>query len=41
MSHNLFDSRRQFTMSPRKTGNYYSLAALESAGLGKIFVRSR
>jgi aconitate hydratase len=36
MSHNLFDSRRQFTMSPGKTGNYYSLAALESAGLGKI-----
>ena len=33
--HNLFDSRKTFTLKSGKTGIYYSLAALEKAGLGK------
>jgi len=36
MSHNLFDSLREFKFRSKKTGKYYSLAALEEAGLGKI-----
>ncbi len=36
MSHNLFDSRKTFTLSNGTTGTYYALAALEAAGLGKI-----
>jgi len=34
--HNLFDSRKQFKLRSGKTGTYYSLAALEAAGLGKV-----
>jgi aconitate hydratase len=36
MPHNLFDALRKFTLKNGKTGSYYSLAALEIAGLGKI-----
>ena len=35
MSHNLFESLQQFTYGG-KTGQYYSLPALEKAGLGKV-----
>ena len=35
MSHNLFDSLQEFKYGD-KTGKYYSLPALEKAGLGKI-----
>src|SRR5215218_9258750 len=36
MSHNLFDSRKTFTLASGASGTYYSLPALEAAGLGKI-----
>src|SRR5206468_8864543 len=36
MSHNLFDSRKTFSLAGGGTGTYYSLPALEAAGLGKI-----
>ena len=36
MSHNLFDSLKEFTPARGKKGRFYSLAALEKAGLGKI-----
>ena len=36
MTHNLFDSHQQFPMADGATGGYYSLPALEKAGLGKI-----
>ena len=36
MPRNLFDSLRPFSLSSGKTGKYYSLAALEAAGLGKV-----
>ena len=35
MSHNLFDSLQQFSYGG-KTGQFYSLPALEKAGLGKV-----
>jgi aconitate hydratase len=35
MAHNLFNSLQDFTIGARK-GKYYSLAALEKAGVGKI-----
>jgi aconitate hydratase len=35
MAHNLFNSLQDFTIGARK-GRYYSLAALEKAGIGKI-----
>src|SRR3954468_20531512 len=35
MSHNLFESLQQFSYGG-KTGQYYSLPALEKAGLGKV-----
>ena len=35
MSHNLFESLQQFQYGG-KSGRYYSLAALEKAGLGKV-----
>ena len=35
MSHNLFNSLQQFQYGG-KTGQYYSLPALEKAGLGKV-----
>ena len=36
MSHNLHDTLQQFKLSSGKTGKFYSLPALEKAGLGKI-----
>ena len=38
MTHNLFNSLQQFKLASGKTGKFYSLAALESAGLGNITV---
>jgi hypothetical protein len=35
MVHNLFNSLQDFTIGAKK-GRYYSLAALEKAGLGKV-----
>jgi len=34
--HNLFDALKTFTPTPGQTASYYSLAALEKAGLGRI-----
>ena len=36
MAHNLFDSLKEFKLASGKTGQFYSLAALEGAGLGKV-----
>lgn len=36
MPHNLFNSLREFKPSSGESGKYYSLAALEAAGLGKV-----
>src|SRR5437867_10831376 len=36
MSHNLFDSLQQFKSASGLTGQYYSLGALEKAGIGKV-----
>ena len=36
MSHNLFDTFKQFKLGNGTTGHYYSLPALEAAGVGKI-----
>jgi aconitate hydratase len=36
MKHNLFNSLQQFRTASGVTGQYYSLSALEKAGLGKI-----
>src|SRR5438132_617475 len=36
MAHHLYDSLQRFTTAAGKTGQFYSLAALEKAGLGKI-----
>src|SRR5687767_12089423 len=36
MSHNLFNSRQQFDLGAGSKGTFYSLPALEEAGLGKI-----
>ena len=36
MTHNLFDSLKTFTLRSGATGRFYSLPALEAAGLGKI-----
>ena len=36
MGHNLYNSLRQFALEDGKSGNFYSLPALEEAGLGKI-----
>lgn len=36
MSHSLFNSLQQFTTSSGQTGKFYSLPALEAAGVGKI-----
>ena len=36
MTHNLFDSLKTFTLRSGGTGRFYSLPALEAAGLGKI-----
>jgi aconitate hydratase len=35
-AHNLFDSLKTFTLASGTTGRFYSLPALEAAGLGKI-----
>ncbi|MBC8135029.1 MAG: aconitate hydratase, partial [Fibrella sp.] len=34
--HNLFHSRQTFSFDAGKTGNYYSLPALEAAGVGPV-----
>src|SRR3989449_11226425 len=36
MAHNPYDSLQRFTTPAGKTGQFYSLPALEAAGLGKI-----
>jgi aconitate hydratase len=36
MSHNLYDALQQFSIDGGRTGRYYSLPALEKAGLGKV-----
>src|SRR5712691_3638769 len=36
MAHNLYDSLQRFTTAAGKTGQFYSLPALEKAGMGKI-----
>jgi aconitate hydratase len=36
VSHNLFDSLKEFTFGPSGSGRYYALPALEAAGLGKV-----
>jgi aconitate hydratase len=36
MPHNLYDTYKEFKLASGKTGKYYSLPALEKAGLGKI-----
>src|SRR5438876_7488245 len=36
MAHNLYDSLQRFTTAAGKTGQFYSLPALEKAGVGKI-----
>ncbi|MFZ9530495.1 MAG: aconitate hydratase AcnA, partial [Burkholderiales bacterium] len=36
MANNAFNSLREFKLKSGKTGKYYSLAALEEAGLGKV-----
>jgi aconitate hydratase len=36
MSHNLFDSYRDFKLASGATGKHYSLPALEKAGVGKV-----
>jgi aconitate hydratase len=36
MTHNLFDSLKEFRLANGTTGRYYALPALETAGLGKV-----
>ncbi|UJP04468.1 MAG: aconitate hydratase [Nitrosomonas sp.] len=36
MSHNLFGTLQEFTISPKNHAHYYSLPALEKSGIGKI-----
>jgi aconitate hydratase len=36
MAHNLYQSLQSFRTGGGKTGRYYSLPALEQAGVGKI-----
>jgi aconitate hydratase len=36
MAHNLFDTLKPLPLPSGRTGQYYSLAALEAAGLGKV-----
>src|SRR5215475_10048689 len=36
MPHNAFNTLQEFKLASGKTGKYYSLAALESTGLGKV-----
>jgi len=36
MSHNLFNSFQEFAPGASKKGKFYSLPALEKAGIGKI-----
>ena len=36
MSHNLYDSQQDFKFGAGKSGKYYSLPALEKAGVGKV-----
>ena len=36
MSHNLFNSLQEFKLASGATGRFYSLPALEAAGVGKV-----
>ena len=36
MAHNLFDTLHNFTLASGKSGKFYSLPALEKAGIGKV-----
>src|SRR5437660_8202659 len=36
MAHHLYDSLQRFTTAAGKTGQFYSLGALEKAGIGKV-----
>jgi len=36
MNHNLYESLQEFSFGTGKTGRYYSLAALEQAGVAKV-----
>src|SRR5512139_2030824 len=36
MSHNLFDSLNELSITPGNNAKYYSLPALEKSGIGKI-----
>jgi len=36
MSHNLFNTRSEFTLGSGAKGTFYSLPALEKAGVGKV-----
>ena len=36
MSHNLFDTFQQFKLAGGGAGHFYSLPALEKAGVGKV-----
>src|SRR5256885_14905216 len=36
MAHNLFDTLRSFPLASGKTGKFYSLPALERAGVGRV-----
>src|SRR5215831_7399333 len=36
MAHNLFDNLREFKPAAGKVGKFYSLPALEKAGIGKV-----
>ena len=36
MAHNLFNSRKEFTLKQGKKGTFHSVPALEKAGIGNI-----
>jgi len=36
MAHNLFNTLQEFSPGPGRKGKFYSLPALEKAGIGKI-----
>jgi len=36
MAHNLFNTKKEFTIKNGRKGTYYSLPALEKAGIGNI-----
>src|SRR5450755_2808221 len=36
MAHNLYQSLQEFKLASGKSGSFYSLAAIEKAGIGKV-----